>query len=214
MSDKAPIKFGGHFLVNAVLNKLGIKAFFDVLSLTTGYQFNLYDVFCSLLFSRIIKPCSKYQTFNEVIPYLDRQYSFSYDQLLTELAYLGDNYEKFVEIFTKLVQEKYKLNTDSAYFDCTNFYFETDREDELRRKGPGKENRPLLLLGMGLLLDGNQIPVGLKLFPGNESEKPKIREIIDELKRNNDIRSRIVQVADKGLNCARNIHSAFCKFMN
>ena len=208
VTDKAPIKFGGHFLINAVLNKLGVKEFIDVLSLTTNYQFNLYDVFCSLLFSRIIKPCSKYQTFNDVIPYLDKQYTFSYDQLLAGLSYFGDNYEKFVEIFTKLIQEKYKLDTYNAYFDCTNFYFEIDREDQLRRKGPSKENRPLPLVGMGLLLDGNQIPIGLKLFPGNESEKSKIREIIEELRRSNDIKNRIVQVADKGLNCARNIHSA------
>ena len=208
VTDRAPIKFGGHFLVNAVLNKLGVKDFIDILSLTTNYQFSLYDVFCALLFSRIIKPCSKYQTFNEVIPYLDKQYSFSYDQLLSGLSYFGDNYEKFVEIFTKLVHEKYKLDTYNAYFDCTNFYFEIDREDELRRKGPSKENRPLPLVGMGLLLDGNQIPIGLKLFPGNESEKSKIREIIEELRRSNDIKNRIVQVADKGLNCARNIHSA------
>ncbi len=114
VTDKAPYKFAGYFLVNAVLNKLGVKDFFKVLSLTTNYRFELYDVFCSLLFSRIIKPCSKYQTFNEVIPYLDKQYTFSYDQLLSALAYFGDNYEKFVEIFTKLIQEKYKLDTKHA----------------------------------------------------------------------------------------------------
>ncbi len=78
----------------------------------------------------------------------------------------------------------------------------------MRKKGPSKENRPLPLVGMGLLLDGNQIPIALKLFPGNESEKPKIREIIEDLKRSNDINNKIIQVADKGLNCARNIHAA------
>ena len=52
VTDRAPIKFGGHFLVNAVLNKLGVKDFIDILSLTTNYQFSLYDVFCALLFSR------------------------------------------------------------------------------------------------------------------------------------------------------------------
>ena len=61
---------------------------------------------------------------------------------------------------------------------------------------------------MGLLLDGNQIPIRLNLFPGNESEKPKIREIIKRLKQKNDLKTKIVQVADKGLNCARNIYAA------
>ena len=61
---------------------------------------------------------------------------------------------------------------------------------------------------MGLLLDGNQIPIRLNLFPGNESEKPKIREIIERLKQKNNLKTKIVQVADKGLNCARNIYAA------
>lgn len=209
ISDKAPIKFGGHFLINAILNKLKIKQIVDIYSVATNYQFDLYDMLCSLIFSRIIRPCSKFKTFNEVIPYLDTKHSsFSYDQLLSCLDYFGENYERFVEIFTKLFKEKYKFNTDNLYFDCTNFYFEIDKEDEYRRKGPSKENRPLPLVGMGLLLDGNQIPIGLKLFPGNESEKPVIRKIIEDLKSRNEVSKKIVQVADKGLNCARNIYEA------
>ena len=124
------------------------------------------------------------------------------------MAYFGFNYEKIVEIFTKLTKEKYGINTSFGYFDCTNFYFEIDKEDDDRKKGPSKENRKEPLLGMGLLLDANQIPIGLKLFPGNESEKPKIREVIRELKTHNEIDGKIVQVADKGLNCARNIYEA------
>lgn len=209
ISDKAPVKFAGHFLINAIINKLKIKEIVDIYSMTTNFKFDLYDLLCSLIFSRIIKPCSKYKTFNDVIPYLNDKYSsFSYDQLLSGLEYFGENYERFVELFTKMFKEKYKFNTDHLYFDCTNFYFEIDKEDEYRRKGPSKENRPLPLIGMGLLLDGNQIPIGLKLFPGNQSEKPVIRDIINDLKNRNEVSNKIVQVADKGLNCARNIYEA------
>ena len=209
ISDKAPVKFAGHFLINAIINKLKVKEIVDIYSMTTNFKFDLYDLLCSLIFSRIIKPCSKYKTFNDVIPYLNDKYSsFSYDQLLSGLEYFGENYERFVEIFTKMFKEKYKFNTDHLYFDCTNFYFEIDKEDEYRRKGPSKENRPLPLIGMGLLLDGNQIPIGLKLFPGNQSEKPVIRDIINDLKNRNEVSNKIVQVADKGLNCARNVYEA------
>lgn len=58
---------------------------------------------------------------------------------------------------------------------------------------------------MGLLLDANQIPIGMKMYPGNESEKPVIREIIDDLKQRSHISGRTIQVADKGLNCFNNI---------
>ena len=178
----------------------------NIYDLTTNYQFRLFDVLSSLVYSRCIKPCSKHKTFLDVIPYLSEMYHFSYDQLLTGLSYFGENYEKITEIFTKQVKEKYKLNSDVCYFDCTNFYFEIDKEDDVRRKGPSKENRKAPLLGMGLLLDKNQIPVGLKLYPGNESEKPKLREVIDELKIKNEINGRVIQVADKGLNSASNIY--------
>ena len=102
----------------------------------------------------------------------------------------------------------YGINTSVNYFDCTNFYFEIDKEDDFRRKGPSKEKRTDPILGMGLLLDANQIPIGMKLYPGSQSEKPVIREIISNLKKKNGISTRIVQVADKGLNCAKNIYEA------
>lgn len=208
ISETAPFKFAGHFYIKAILEKLDIKPIIDVYKLVTNFQFDLYDVLCSLIYSRCIKPCSKYKTFIEVIPYLEKEYSFSYDQLLAGVTYFGKNYERIVEIFTKQVKEKYTLNTSASYFDCTNFYFEIDKEDEFRMKGPSKENRKEPLLGMGLLLDGNQIPIGLKLYPGNQSEKPKIRETIKDLKEQNEIKGKIIQVADKGLNCAFNIFEA------
>ena len=64
---------------------------------------------------------------------------------------------------------------------------------------------------MGLLLDNNQVPISMRMFPGNESEKPKIREIIASMKKENDSQGRTIQIADKGLNCARNIHEAILK---
>lgn len=208
ISDTAPFKYVGYFLLKSIIDKLDIEPIMNVYDLTRNFHFKLFDVLSALIYARCIKPCSKYKTYFEVIPYLEHRYSFSYDQLLEGLSYFGENYEKIVEIFTKLVKEKYSIDNSASYFDCTNFYFEIDKEDDFRKKGPSKENRKEPLLGMGLLLDANQIPIGLKLFPGNESEKPKIREVINDLKTQNEIKGKIVQVADKGLNCARNIYEA------
>ena len=66
-------------------------------------------------------------------------------------------------MFTGQVKDKFKLNTEITYFDCTNFYFEIDREDDFRKKGPSKENRKDPIIGLGLLLDAHQIPVGMKM---------------------------------------------------
>ena len=208
ISETAPYKYAGHFLVKSILSKLDVEPIFNIYDLTRSYHFKLFDVLSALIYARILKPCSKYKTYFEVIPYLESSCSFSYDQLLEGLSYFGDNYEKIVEIFSKLTNEKYGLHPSVGYFDCTNFYFEIDKEDDIRKKGPSKENRKEPLLSLGLLLDARQIPIGLKLFPGNESEKPQIRQVINELKKHNEINGKIVQVADKGLNCARNIYEA------
>lgn len=61
------------------------------------------------------------------------------------------------------------------------------------------------IVGLGLLLDADQIPIGMKLFPGNESEKPVIRKVIDDLKHRNSVTGRTIRIADKGLNYAENI---------
>jgi transposase len=121
---------------------------------------------------------------------------------------MGNEYEKIIEIFNHQVNIKYPLDTSTTYFDCTNFYFEIDKEDEFRKKGPSKENRHDPIIGLGLLLDANQIPIGMKLYPGNESEKPVIRDVIKELKDRNQISGKTVRVAGKGINCAENIIDA------
>lgn len=208
ISETSPIKYGGYFLVKAVMNKLNVEPIFNIWDLTVDYRFKLYEILCSLVFSRIIKPCSKYKTFNEVVPYLDEKYSFSYDQILTALEYFGFNDDRVVEVFTSQLIDKYGINTNNIYFDCTNYYFEIDAEDDFRRKGPSKENRKDPIVGMGLLLDSNLIPIGMKLYPGNESEKPVLRKVIKELKDKTDIEGKTIQVADKGLNCAINIEEA------
>mgnify|MGYP000069645431 CR=1 FL=1 len=67
-------------------------------------------------------------------------------------------------------------------FDCTNFFFEIDKENDFQRRGPSKENKNDSIIGMGLLLDANMIPIGKKMYPGNESEKPILRNIIQDMK--------------------------------
>ena len=208
VSDLSCEKYLGHFLLSAIMNRLGVKRYFDILQMASGFDFSLYDVFSSLVYARAVSPCSKLRTYTEVLPCLFRTVDYSYDQLLSCVGYLGSEYEKFVELFTTCVSQKYPIDTERTYFDCTNFYFEIDREDDFRRKGPSKENRKDPIVGLGLLLDANQIPVGMKMYPGNESEKPVLRDVVDGLKKRHGFTGRTIQVADKGLNCAENIFNA------
>ncbi len=204
----SPVRFLGYAPINNLLNGLNISHYLDLLQSHRRFHFNLYEVLEALIFSRCIAPCSKFKTFHEVIPFLFHDYHFSYDQMMDALAFLGHEYEKVIEIFTKRVNDRYGSDIACTYFDCTNFYFEIDKEDDFRRKGPSKENRSDPIVGLGLLLDANQIPIAMKMYPGNDSEKPVLRDIISSLKLQNHVKGKTIQVADKGLNCAANIAAA------
>jgi len=208
ISDDSPEKLIGYFPLKNINDRLSVKKYIDLMQTATDFRFNVFDMMSSLVYARLVHPCSKSKTFEEVIPKLFDTCDFSLNQLYDGLEYIGCEYEKIIEIYNHQINRLYSFNTSRTYFDCTNFYFEIDREDDFRKKGPSKENRKEPLVGLGLLLDANQIPIGMKLFPGNESEKPVIRNIIDELKTRNSVSGRTIQIADKGLNCAENIFHA------
>ena len=205
ISDESPEKLLGYFPLKNLNDSLGCKNYLDLMQTATDFRFNIFDMMAALIYARAVHPCSKSRTYDEVIPKLFESYDFSLDQLYSGLEYIGSEYEKVIEIYNHQIAQKYQFDTSHTYFDCTNFYFEIDTEDDFRLKGPSKENRKEPLVGLGLLLDANQIPVGMKMYPGNESEKPVIRTIIDDLKNRNQISGRTIQVADKGLNCFNNI---------
>ena len=205
ISDVSPIRYLGYFPLKSILEKMQVKKYVDYFKLTNDFGYDLYELLSSLIYARAVLPCSKYKTFHEVLPNLYDTVHCSYDQLLDGLSFLGNDYEKFVEIFTVQTNKVFGLDTSKTYFDCTNFYFEIDREDDFRRKGPSKENKKEPIVGLGLLLDSHQIPIGMKMYPGNESEKPILRNVIDQLKSQNNVAGKTIHVADKGLNCAQNI---------
>lgn len=208
IGEKGSLKSIGYFPLKMILDELDAERYLDLWQGVRGFRFGLYETLCSLVFARVIAPCSKRATFHDVLPQLLNGQDISYDQMLECCEFLGSEYGKLVELFTALTEKKYGTRTGTAYFDCTNFYFEIDREDDFRKKGPSKEMRKDPIVGLGLLLDADMIPIGMKMYPGNQSEKPVLREIVAEMKEKNRIKGRTIHVADKGLNCAENITKA------
>ena len=208
ISDVSPELCLGYVPIAKILNMLDVKEHFGYLSSSRKFEFDVYDVFSALVYARVVAPLSKHQTFHDILPKLYVQKNFSYDQLLEGLEFMGEEYEKLVEILTVATDDNFILDSSHSYFDCTNYYFEIDKESTLQKRGPSKENRRDPIVGMGLLLDAQMLPVGMKIFPGNESEKPVMRDLIHDLKSRNNIKGRIIQIADKGLNCAKNIIEA------
>ena len=196
--DVTPLFHLGHFPLMAVHRALEVERDLALLQLKSGLRFPVHDLLSSLAYARAVSPCPEGGTFHDALPQmLGVRTDFSPDQLYDGLAFLGNEYEKVIECYNAHVKEVFGRDTSSTFFDCMDFYFVTDGED-------GADP----IVGVGLMLDADCIPIGMKMFPGNESEKPKLKGIAEGLRRRYSVTGRTIVVADMGLDCAGNIASA------
>ena len=197
----------GYFLLEGMVRHLDIRKQIDLLTLGSRIRFSLSDVLFSLADARVIDPCSKWKTFAEVFPlmYEDPTKNLSLSQMYSGVCFLGTVVQDVVDILNAAIDKRFGRSLDRVYFDCTNYYFEIDCESGIKRRGPSKENRTSPIVSMALLLDSDLIPYQMEIFPGNESEKPRLPRALDRIREEKGKESKIIQVADKGLNCAENI---------
>ena len=212
---KKPVEINvGHFLLHSLLAELHVKDTIDILASQMRFQFSVYDMMAQLIYARIIYPCSKSRTVSTVFPHLYNSISMSEDQVYDGCAFIGESYKKYIELFNHCYENHYIRDFSSSYFDCTNYYFEIDLPTEDKQKGPSKENRHSPIIGQALLLDADLVPVAMQMYPGNESEKPYIRKIIEEMKRRYKVSGKTIQVADKGLTLFGKLDDAFNVTLN
>ena len=205
----SPVEYHlGHFLLHTLIEELNVKEVIDILASQMRFQFHVYDMMAQLIFARVIFPCSKSKTVSSVFPHLYNSSPISEDQVYDGLSFFGASYKKYIELFNHFYEQHYKRDFSNVFFDCTNYYFEIDLPCEDKQKGPSKENKHDPIIGQALLLDADLVPLAMQMYPGNQSEKPYIRKIIEEMKSRYQISGKTIQVADKGLNCARNIYAA------
>jgi len=167
----------------------------------SGYDANA--IMKSLVFNRLLLPGSKKFAFENKDMFFEKA-DFSLDDVYRSLSFFTKHKDALQLAIHQQITEKYKRNTDLVYYDVTNFYFEIDEQDELRRKGVSKEHRPDPIVQMGLFMDTDGIPITYGLHPGNTLDKqtfiPMLREI-----QNNFSLGRTIVVADKGMITGDNI---------
>lgn len=206
--SSTPEVYAGHFLIQSLIEELQVKETIDILASRMRFQFSVYEMLSQLIYARILFPCSKSKTVSSVFPHLYHGIPISENQVYDGCAFVGESYKKYIELFNHCYETFYKRDFSSVFFDCTNYYFEIDLSKEDKQKGPSKENRHEPIIGQALLLDSELVPLAMQMYPGNQSEKPFIRKIIEEMKQRYKVSGKTIQVADKGLNCARNIYAA------
>ena len=208
IGDESTCKYAGHFLVKAMFDYLDLDRVMNIMSSNFKSKYLMSDLVRTLTYVQFLNPGSKLNAFEKVIRNIYDSKKLSYDQILDGVNFSGKDYPKFIELINHSIANKWKRNIEKVFFDCTNYYFEIDEQDDFRRYGPSKEERKCPIIGQALLLDADMIPIDTEFYPRNQSEKPFIRKKVEEMKAKNNVEGRVIQVADKGLNCARNIYAA------
>lgn len=207
----------GYVALREIFKELGLSEFIKEKNENIKFKFVLDKIFSLLVFSRILYPGSKKETFEKKDRFFENFDGFSLKDIYRALDYFPSFKEEIETLLWENTKDKYNRNTDNLFYDCTNYYFEinyndTDLVDEegnilekgYRKRGPEKNHRPDPIIEMGLLMDSTNLPISYDLFPGNESEKLSLLPITRRTKRNCKL-GRTIIVADKGLNTSRNI---------
>lgn len=168
-------------------------------SITDKYQFkyNLNDILSNLIYSRIIYPSSKLKTL-ELSKNFIEQPNFEYQHILRSLEVIAKESDFIQSELYKNSLKYSKRNNKVLFYDCTNYYFEIEEDDDFRKYGKSKEHRPNPIVSMGLFMDGDGIPLAFDIFPGNKNEQITLKPL--EQKIINDFgNSKFVVCTDAGL---------------
>ncbi|NLA43812.1 IS1634 family transposase [Candidatus Saccharibacteria bacterium] len=197
------VKNLGYAILEKLYHELEIHKFFARRENRLNIDFNLNALFRLLVYSRVLSPGSKRQAYEQQDRFFEKM-APSLEAVYRGLDYF-DRFNLDLQAWlTEAVLKRYGIDWEYAYYDVTNYYFEIDQEDDLRRKGPSKEHRTSPIVQMGLLLNRQGLPLAYHLFPGNQSEKRSLNPLVNRLKEDYHL-GRLVVVADKGLNCGDNI---------
>jgi transposase len=196
-------KIYGHVIIERILQELGLTLLISQYKKLTDCSFDVLGFFRLMVYGRILSPASKDATnmqnesyYNPIIGPGFYKYNI-YDTLDFVYKYRNSIINKMNSSMIK----SFKRTTNCLYYDCTNFFFETETpdqdEDGIRKFGVSKENRHLPLVQMGLFIDEQGVPISIEVFPGNTLDH---LTVINSLKNIDNLNyKRFVFVGDRGM---------------
>ena len=159
----------GYLFLKDIYYSLKIDIIIKMISKKYKFEFDLNEVLSNLVFSRIIYPSSKLKTYELSKSFIETP-KYNLEHLYRGLTYLNNELDYIQKEIYNNSKSVINRNTRIIYFDCTNYYFDISEEDDLRKYGKGKDHKPNPLVGMGLFMDGNGLPIAMNIYPGNENE--------------------------------------------
>ena len=166
-------------------------------------EFKINNIMKLLVFARCLFPDSKKSTYENKDLFFENT-DFSLKEVYNALGYLEPFKENVQHFIYDHIEEQYKPKNEAVFYDVTNYYFEIDDSDEIRKKGVCKEHRPNPIVQMGLFMDSLGLPMYYKLFEGNTNDCLTLKPMVQELQKNYNV-GKVIVVADKGLNTGNNI---------
>lgn len=195
--DKQVSFNGGYLFLQKIYHELGIQNICAHISERHKFTFDLDSILSRLLYGRIIFPGSKLSTHNLASTFLEPP-NFELQHIYRALEVISKESDFIQSELYKNSLKYSKRNTGILYYDCTNYFFETEQEHGLKQYGYSKEHRPNPIVQMGLFMDGDGIPLAFNITKGNTNEqitlKPLEQKILDDFKL-----SKFVVCTDAGL---------------
>lgn len=198
----------GFTALSAVYHLLGIHTHLINRQRHRRFGYSVDGVMRLLVFNRILHPSSKKAAWESRDAYFER-FDFSKDDVYRALTHIASQKDSLMAHLNTKVSSIYGRDMGFVYYDVTNYYFQSDETDELRKRGVNKAHTPDPVVQMGLLMDRGGLPVAYDLFPGNTLDLETLPKVLDRIKGDTDDGGygfgRIVVVADKGINTSDNI---------
>ena len=206
----------GYAYLKKIFQDLDISSVLKEKQYSTDIEYSLSKACELLTYSRIIDPGSIKYTYEHKNLFFE-PFDLRKDDLYRALKPMLDCKEDIFKTIWNNTKDKYNRDASTSYYDCTNYYFEIEYDDDdlkdkngnvikkgIRKRGPEKNHRPDPIVEMGLLLDKQGFPISYNLFPGNTSEKETLIPEIKNIKRRHNI-DKVIVVADRGLNTSDNM---------
>lgn len=171
----------GYLMLQKILSSLDIKKMTKEIRTRHQFQFDFEKVLSDLVYARVLEPCSKQSSFNYCKDTLIEEPNYELHDVYRTLDVIHEETD-FIQSFLYQSSAKcIKRDTSALYYDCTNFFFEISQEDELRKFGHSKENRPSPIVQLGMFVDGSGMPLAFDVFPGNRNEQISLRPLENKI---------------------------------
>lgn len=192
----------GYLFLQDIYYSLGLDRICKEISSRHLFEYDLNDILSKLIYTRILYPSSKLAANRQAASFLEKP-SFELHDIYRALSVLAEENDFIQAQLYHNSQKVIDRRRDILYYDCTNYFFELEEADDLRRYGKSKQHQPLPLVGMGLFMDHDGIPLAFDIYPGNQSEQPTLKPLEKKILRDYGL-DQVIVCTDAGLSSKSN----------